>query len=64
MEELDIEYDGELLEIGFNVQYLIDALAVLKDDNITLSLQDNNASALITIPSDASFRYVVMPMRI
>ena len=64
LEELDIEYDGELLEIGFNVQYLIDALAVLKDDNITLSLQDNNASALITIPSDASFRYVVMPMRI
>lgn len=64
LEELDIDYDGELLEIGFNVQYLIDALAVLKDENITLSLQDNNASALITIPSDASFRYVVMPMRI
>jgi DNA polymerase III subunit beta len=64
VEELDVEYEGELLEIGFNVQYLLDVLSVLKEEKVTLSLQDTNASALITTPTDESFRYVVMPMRI
>ena len=59
-----MDYTGESIDIGFNVQYLMDVLANLKTDQIQLSLQDPNASALITTPSDAEFRYVVMPMRI
>ncbi len=64
LEELEVDYNGESIDIGFNVQYLMDVLANLKTDQIQLSLQDPNASALITTPSDAEFRYVVMPMRI
>jgi len=64
VDELDIDYGGDAIEIGFNVSYLIDALANMGQDMVTLELQDSNSSALITIPDDAHFKYVVMPMRI
>lgn len=64
-DELDIDYTGEAIEIGFNVTYLIDALNTLgQQELINVSLQDANSSALITIPADEDFKYVVMPMRI
>jgi len=63
-DELDIDYGGEPIEIGFNVSYLIDALGNMDQDMVTLSLADSNSSALVTIPSNDSFKYVVMPMRI
>jgi len=63
-EELEVDYDGAPVEIGFNVTYLIDALANMSQDMIKLELQDGNASALITVPERAGFKYVVMPMRI
>jgi DNA polymerase-3 subunit beta len=46
------------------VTYLIDALANLTQDMVKLELQDSNSSALITVPEQAGFKYVVMPMRI
>jgi DNA polymerase-3 subunit beta len=63
-EELDIDYGGDTIEIGFNVTYLMDVLANMGQDMVSLSLQDANSSALITIPEQAGFKYVVMPMRI
>src|SRR3954466_7225236 len=63
-DELDIDYGGDAIEIGFNVTYLIDALANMGQDMIKLELADSNSSVLITIPENASFKYVVMPMRI
>jgi DNA polymerase-3 subunit beta len=63
-EELEVDYDGEPVEIGFNVTYLIDALANMDQEMIKLELQDSAASALITVPERAGFKYVVMPMRI
>jgi len=63
-EDIAIEYQGELLDIGFNVQYLIDVLTTLHADVICLSLLDQNSSALLTTATDPDFRYVVMPMRI
>src|SRR5258706_1037343 len=63
-EELEIDYGGDALEIGFNLTYLIDALANMSVEIITLELQDTNSSALITVPEQAGFKYVVMPMRI
>ena len=63
-EELEIDYDGDTIEIGFNVTYLMDALANMSQDMIKIELQDTNASALITIPDVQGFKYVVMPMRI
>jgi DNA polymerase-3 subunit beta len=64
-EELEIAYQGDSLDIGFNVTYLLDVLANLKIDNIEVSLgSDATSSALITVPENEQFKYVVMPMRI
>jgi DNA polymerase III subunit beta len=63
-EELEIDYSGDTIEIGFNVTYLIDALTNMSQDMVTMELQDTNSSALITVPDQAGFKYVVMPMRI
>ena len=63
-EELEIDYAGDAIEIGFNVTYLIDALANMDQEMITVELQDTNSSALMTVPGEAGFKYVVMPMRI
>ncbi len=64
VDELDIDYGGDTIEIGFNVTYLIDALANMDQEIVKLELQDANSSALVTNPEDAHFKYVVMPMRI
>jgi len=64
VDELDIDYGGDAIEIGFNVTYLIDALANMNQDMIKMELADSNSSALITIPENTTFKYVVMPMRI
>ena len=64
VDELDIDYGGDSIEIGFNVTYLIDALANMGQDMVQIELQDSNSSALFTIPDTAQFKYVVMPMRI
>ena len=64
VEELDVGYTGDAIEIGFNVAYLIDALSNLPGEQVRIELQDGNSSALITMPDDAGFKYVVMPMRI
>ena len=64
VDELDIDYGGDAIEIGFNVTYLIDALANMHQDMVKIELADSNSSALLTIPDNAAFKYVVMPMRI
>ena len=64
VDELDIDYAGDAIEIGFNVTYLIDALSNMDQEMVMLELSDGNSSALFTIPDNATFKYVVMPMRI
>jgi DNA polymerase-3 subunit beta len=63
-EELEVDYNGDAIEIGFNVTYLIDALANISQETLRLELQDSAASALFTLPETPGFKYVVMPMRI
>ena len=64
VEEIEIDYGGDSVDIGFNVTYLLDVLNNLKDDYVNIALGDANSSALITVPDKADFKYVVMPMRI
>ena len=64
VDELDIDYAGDAIEIGFNVTYLIDALGNMPQEMVRLELSDSNSSVLFTIPDNATFKYVVMPMRI
>ncbi|QDH57836.1 DNA polymerase III subunit beta [Pandoraea pnomenusa] len=63
-EEIEIDYTGESVDIGFNVTYLLDVLSNLKVEQVKVSLGDANSSALITLPENDEFKYVVMPMRI
>lgn len=64
VEELEIDYGGDTVDIGFNVTYLLDVLNNIKSDQITIALGDANSSALISVPEIEGFKYVVMPMRI
>ena len=63
-EIVSVSYDGEAMEIGFNVSYLQDVLGVLVSDDVRLSVSDANSSALIEAPDDQDALYVVMPMRL
>jgi len=63
-EELEIDYGGDSIEIGFNVTYLLDALSNISAEMLKIELHDSQASALITVPEQPGFKYVVMPMRI
>ena len=63
-ESIAIEYEGNDIEIGFNVTYLIDALNVVGSDEVILSVVDNNSSCLISDPEDETSKFVIMPMRL
>ena len=63
-EEIEVSYAGSDLEVGFNVNYLLDALAAIDGQEVELGLTDSNSSCLIRSPGNGSARYVVMPMRL
>lgn len=63
-EELEVKYSGEPLDIGFNVNYLLDVLNNVGGSTIDCAFGDASSSALITYASEKDFKYVVMPMRI
>jgi DNA polymerase-3 subunit beta len=64
VETLEVEYSGAAMEIGFNVNYLLDALGAVESDGVEVRVTDGNSSCLIVAPGDASTKYVVMPMRL
>jgi DNA polymerase-3 subunit beta len=63
-ETVPVDYQGDSLEIGFNVSYLLDVLGVLSGEQIKLSLSDPNSSALLEESDAGDSLYVVMPMRL
>ena len=63
-EEIEVDYAGGELEIGFNVSYLLDALNIIKTERIQLTISDPNSSCLILPPDDEQCKFVVMPMRL
>jgi DNA polymerase III subunit beta len=63
-DEVEVDYKGEELEIGFNVTYLLDALSAVDTETVEIGLTDANSSCLIRSPGTTSSRYVVMPMRL
>lgn len=63
-EEIEVAYSGADIEIGFNVNYLLDALGAIEADQVTLSVQDSNSSCLLREPDSDDTRFVVMPMRL
>ncbi len=63
-EEIEVQYSGDVIDVGFNVGYLLDVLNNVHTEEIQWSFNDANSSALITVPGNERFKYVVMPMRI
>lgn len=63
-EEIEVAYQGDALDVGFNIGYLLDVLNNVQSDTVQWSFNDSNSSALITVPGNERFKYVVMPMRI
>ena len=63
-EEVEVVYSGDEVEIGFNVNYLLDALAAVEGGEVEVGLTDANQSCLLSSPSAPSAKYVVMPMRL
>ncbi len=63
-EELEVNYKGDDIEIGFNVNYLLDALGAIESGEVTLSVVDSNSSCLLREPGNDDCKYVVMPMRL
>jgi len=62
--EMQVEFDGDELEIGFNVSYLLDVLNTMKCEKVKWTLGDSNSSALIEDAEEGNSLYVVMPMRL
>ncbi len=63
-DQVEVSYKGEEVEIGFNVNYLLDALGAIEGDKVQIGLTDSNSSCLIHAPGTMHTRYVVMPMRL
>ncbi len=63
-DQVEVSYEGEELEVGFNVTYLLDALGALESDKVEIGLNDPNSSCLVRAPGRARAKYVVMPMRL
>ncbi len=61
-ETVSVTYAGPDLEIGFNVNYLIDALTVMSGSQIMIGFTDANSACLLTDPDDINSRYVISPM--
>ena len=63
-EEVEVEYSGDDIEIGFNVNYLLDAIGAVDGNVVTLSVVDSNSSCLVREPGNEGSKFVVMPMRL
>ena len=63
-EEIEVDFSGDLVDVGFNVSYLLDLLNNTSAENVEWGFNDANSSSLLTIPGQGHFKYVVMPMRI
>ena len=63
-EELDVQYDGDSVEIGFNAKYIIDCLNILDTPNVTFDLNDKLSPGILKPEGKNDYTYIVMPMRI
>jgi DNA polymerase-3 subunit beta len=63
-ESIAVDYEGDSLEVGFNVSYLQDVLGVIGTDQAKITLSDANSSALLEESDNSDALYVVMPMRL
>ena len=63
-EEVEVDYQGPEMTIGFNVSYLLDVLGVIEDETVNIAVTDAGSSALVSTGQKGGCRYVIMPMRL
>jgi DNA polymerase-3 subunit beta len=63
-EEIEVKYDGQAMEIGFNSKYLLDVADEIEGEGLELKLADSVAPTLLRDMADAQALYVLMPMRV
>ncbi len=63
-EELDVKFDADNMEIGFNAKYIIDCLGILETENVSFHLNDKSTAGLMRPEGKDDYTYIVMPMRI
>ncbi|MEE8387815.1 MAG: DNA polymerase III subunit beta [Acidiferrobacterales bacterium] len=63
-EEMAVDYTGDEMEIGFNVNYIIEAANALNSKQVKLGLNDPNSSCTLVVPNNSGALYVIMPMRL
>jgi DNA polymerase-3 subunit beta len=63
-EEVSVDYSGEAMEIGFNVNYMIEAISSLRSEHVVFGLNDPNSSCTLASPEARYPQYVIMPMRL
>lgn len=65
-DKIDVDYEGENIEIGFNAQYLLDFLSTVKAERVRFELKDENNAALVKpeAEEEVKYIYVLMPMKI
>ena len=59
-----VEYQGDKVDIGFDVRYLQDVLSVMEGEKVRITVRDANSSALLEEPENDNAVYVVMPMKL
>ena len=64
VDEIEIEYEGESFQIGFNSRYLLDVMSVLESKNVKLECKNSMSPTIIKSPDDESFLSVIMPLRV
>jgi DNA polymerase-3 subunit beta len=64
VEDFAMQYQGEILEMSFNAQYILEVLSALDGDDVQMQMSEANQSVLMQDPSQPSQTYVVMPMRV
>jgi len=64
VEQVQANYEGAEMEIGFNARYILDSLGVLNDEDVILEMADGLSPCTIKTPSDQGYLSVVMPMRL
>ena len=63
-DDIKADYSGDSMEVGFNVNYLLDVIGAIRTKNLQIQLKDANSSALLTPENDPDSSYVVMPLRL
>lgn len=63
-DQVEVDYKGDEIDIGFNVTYLLDALGAVEGERVQLGIADANSSCLVRAPGVLGTKYVIMPMRL